>query len=139
MVAMEVSRQVPTLEIAPGKHIAASKPSTSAPDDPPRYMLCEAVPLGAGTYRFVPRPVLEWMGLSQTALAKVGITLSGTTLRRLGRAGFIRVRPISPNRYEFNFASWLEHCRRVEADPEEFWDTPDVRGKTNRQRYLEAL
>ncbi|WP_414664892.1 hypothetical protein [Horticoccus sp. 23ND18S-11] len=127
-------------EVAPGKRIPVPALPGPAEATPLRYVLAEVVPLGGGTFRLVPRPVMEWMGLSQAALAKVGITLSENTLRRLGRAGFIRVRPVSPNRYEFNFTSWLEHCRRVEADPEEFWDRRENdKGRTNREKYLAAL
>lgn len=127
------------VEVAPGKKLEFTDS-----DPAPRYCLMELVPLGGATYRAIPRPLKEWMGLSQASLARVGITLSENTLRRLGRAGFIRVRPISPNRYEFNYQSWLEHCRRVESDAEEFWDRRDDlgggrKGRSNREKYLEAL
>jgi hypothetical protein len=51
------------------------------------------------------------------------------------------VRQMSPNRYEFNLLSWVEHCNAIESDPE-FWDrkVSTAAGlRTNRQRYLEAL
>jgi hypothetical protein len=127
------------VEIAPGRKLEF----TDA-DPAPRYCLMELIPLGGATYRAIPRPLKEWMGLSQASLARVGITLSENTLRRLGRAGFIRVRPISPNRYEFNYQSWLDHCRRVEADAEEFWERREKlpggrEGLSNREKYLAAL
>lgn len=130
---------VVAIEVAPGRKLEFSDP-----DPAPRYFLMELVPLGGATYRAIPRPLKEWMGLSQASLARVGITLSENTLRRLGRAGFIRVRPISPNRYEFNYQSWLEHCRRVEADAEEFWERREDLGggrlgRSNREKYLDAL
>lgn len=126
-----------TLEVAPGKPLATAPgvfPRLPAPERL-THMLCEVVPLGGGTFRLKPRPMLDWVGLSRDSLDALGISLSESTLRRLGRAGFIRIRPISPSRYEFNVTSFLDHCRAVEADPEEFWHRPDARGKTNWQKY----
>jgi hypothetical protein len=121
-----------TVEAAPGKKLELRE------SDPlPRYCIAENVPLGGGTYRVIPRPLIDWLSLSQGSLDRLGIGLSENTMRRLGRAEFIKVRQISPSRYEFNFQSWLEHCARCE-DPE-FWDTEDSKKKTNRAKYLEAL
>ncbi len=125
-----------TAEVAPGKRITIAEPEPL-----PRYVIAEAVPLGGGTYRIVPRLATNWISLSQGSLARLGITLSENTMRRLGRAGFIRIRAISPARYEFELQSWFQHCAATEAD-EEFWsrEVPTHAGKrTNLARYQEAL
>ncbi|MBI5770870.1 MAG: hypothetical protein HZA93_24040 [Verrucomicrobia bacterium] len=132
--------KLPLVEIAPGKVC----PPPVLPATGPGYTIAEVVPLGGGAFRLQPRPAIEWLGMTQSALRRVGITLSENTLRRLGRAGFIQVRPISPNRYEFNWQSWLAHCAAVESDPEGFWDAREDlgggrKGPTNREKYLKAL
>lgn len=121
-----------SVEIAPGKRIEVCDP-----DPIPRFVIAEMVPLGGGSYRVVPRVLNQWMGISQGTLAKLGITLSENTMRRLGRAEFFEVRQISPNRYEFNLQSWFAHAEKA-RDPE-FWDTKDAHGKSNRQKYVESL
>lgn len=123
------------VEVAPG-HKAEIRDA----DPLPRYVLAELVPLGGGQYRVVPRPLVEWMSLSQGALDRLGITVSENTMRRLGRAGFIQVRQVSPSRVEFNVQSWFAHCERVQDL--EFWDQPcgvgataTLRARTNWQLY----
>ncbi len=124
-------------EVAPGKKVELHE------GDPlPRFVLAEMVPTGRGEYRVVPRPLVEWMSLSQVALERLGITLSENTMRRLGRAGFIETRQVSPSRIEFNVQSWFAHCERV-RDPE-FWSAPcgvgptaALRARTNFELYQE--
>lgn len=130
------------LEIAPGQLHRAPAPSLpGAAEAGPRYLLAELVPVGGGLYRLQHRPMLEWVAVGSESLSRLGITCSESTMHRLGRAGFIRFRPISPSRYEFSLRSWLEHCARVEADPEEFWDRrePAPGGPTRREKYSQAL
>lgn len=128
------------IQVAPGKfaRLPTVSPSTvSPPTDLPRLILCEVIPLGGGTFRLQPRPLTDWVGFNQRVLDGLGISASQTTLRRLGVAGFIEVRQISPNRYEFSVSSWVTHCQRVQADPE-FWARADGKGKTNLRKYLEV-
>lgn len=121
-----------TVEIAPGKKIELRE------SDPlPRFCIAEMVPMGGGTYRVVPRPLVVWQSLSQVSLSRLGITLSENTMRRLGRGKFIELRQISPSRFEFNFQSWVDHCTRC-SDPE-FWHTKDAKKRTNLDRYKETL
>jgi hypothetical protein len=132
LVPLIGGRACVAVEIAPGKKVAVRDA-----DPLPRYVIAEMVPVGAGNYRLIPRVLNEWMSISQGSLAKLGITLSENTMRRLGRADFFEVRQISPNRYEFNLQSWFAHAEKA-RDPE-FWDAKDGHGKTNRQKYVESL
>ena len=125
-----------TVEAIPGRRIELRDPE---PLD--RHCIAELVPLGGGTYRVVPRLATIWLRFARDVVGKLGIGISGSTMRRLGEAGFIKIRQISPSCYEFDYASWLAHCAAVEADPE-FWDTvvqtPAGR-MTNRERYVKLI
>ena len=125
------------VEYVPGKRAEIKDP------DPleERFCIAELVPIGGGNYRVVPRIALTWLRFGREDLRRIGVRVSQSTLHRLGRAGFINIRQISPSCYELDYQSWTTHCAAVEADPE-FWDrevmTPAGK-RTNRQRYLEAL
>ncbi|WP_043588970.1 hypothetical protein [Geminisphaera colitermitum] len=130
-------RPLERVQVAPG-HFVDMHPSE---ENPPRHTLTELIPVGGGLYRQVTRLMPAWLPFNEETLRKVGISISKSTLHRLGRANLIRVRQTSPSCYEFHYDSWLQHCAAVEADPE-FWEkeVETTAGKRTRfQLYREAL
>jgi hypothetical protein len=72
-----------------------------------------------------------WVQVTDATESVDGIPLSRSTLLRLGRAGFIRLRRITPLSIQVHLGSLLDHLEAVE-DPE-FWD------ERNNRKYREAL
>jgi hypothetical protein len=136
MVAMQQSSPAPKIEAAPGKSVTMHAPAFS-PDELPKFMTAQVVPLGGGAFRLQPRPLNAWVSFSRRDLDRLGITISQTTLRRLAVAKFIEVRQISPSRHELSLQSWFAHCDRVQNDPE-FWTRKDAAGKSNLKKYVEV-
>lgn len=87
----------------------------------PQEMLCTVVPIGGGEFKL--RPIMhEWVQFSERTLAALNLGSQYQTLRRLGRAGFIRFRKISPNVLQVHLPSLMDHLAAMEADPD-FWDS----------------
>ena len=62
---------------------------------------------------------------------RIGLKVSANTLKRLGRAGFIRLRRPVPAQYQLHIGSLIEHLENCEE--EDFWTEANVR------KYMEAL
>lgn len=121
------------VEVVPGKKFVPL-PITAVPP----VAIAELVPAGDGTYRVVARICPQWFTCQSANLRKLGIGISGTSMLRLIRAGFVDGQQTTPQVHQFDYYSYQGHMQRA-ADPE-FWDRTEAGyRKTNRQRYREVL
>jgi hypothetical protein len=97
----------------------------------PAFALIEWTRVGDGKYE--PRLVTadEWVNMSDDMETRIGLKVSANTLKRLGRAGFIRLRRPVPAQYQLHIGSLIEHLENCEE--EDFWTEANVR------KYMEAL
>lgn len=121
------------VEIVPGRR------SQDLCDDAlPPLALAEVIPQGGGTFRLVARMSDHWFSNNTKTLRRLGIGISGTSMKRLIRAGFVEGQQTTPQVHQFNYHSYLKHMERA-RDPE-FWDQTDPgHTKTNRERFRDAI
>lgn len=123
-----------SVEIVPGKTFLPL-----APENVNTIALAELVPAGDGTFKAVVRICPRYFTVSRRDLRKLNIPISEMTLRRLITARFVSGQAVTPGVTQFDFFSYLDHVRRVDADPE-FWSRTDEPHRfTNRERYRQAL
>lgn len=114
------------VQVAPGKW--ASK---GGPD--PEYVLAEVFRHADGTLGLRPADEGRCARLTADLGHMLGFPGQLHTVRRLARAGFIRMPQPSPGCYLLDLDSWYRHLRETEEDTD-FWD-PDG---PNLRRYLMA-
>jgi len=129
------------VEAAPGERGAcpAGALDPSQVKAPP-FAICRMTRLGNGDYRPVPVEWGEWISLRDDAAARLGINLSRNTLIRLWLNGYIKMRQPSPQIYELNLASLVDHLRAV-RDDSGFWSRPAADGtnRTRREAYAKEI
>lgn len=114
------------VQVAPGRWAARGGPD-------PEYILAEVFRHADGTLGFRPSGEGRFVKLTPRVGELLGFSGQLNTIRRLARAGFIRMPQPSPCVYMLELDSWFEHMRATEEDPD-FW-APE--GKHMRQ-YLMA-
>lgn len=113
------SREAPSgalVQVAPGKWAAKGGPD-------PEIILAEVFRHPDGTLGFRPSGEGRWVKLTPRVGELLGFEGQLHTVRRLARAGFVRLAHPSPDVYQLNLDSWFDHLRNTEEDPD-FWD-PD--------------
>jgi len=99
----------------------------------PEYVVCETVRHKDGTLSLRPSGIGPLCKFSEPLLERLGFGGRLETLRRLARAGFIRLYPLSPSVNLIDMDSLWAHLQAVEEDPD-FWD----REGGNFRRYCLA-
>ncbi len=121
------------VEIIPGRKFVAL-PVNSVN----QLAIAEMVPAGDGTFRIVARICPRYFSCSAKNLRRLGIDISKRTMQRLINGKFVRGQKTTPNLFQFDYFSYLEH-EAAASDPE-FWDRtePDQRF-SNLERFRQAL
>lgn len=114
------------VQVAPGRWAMRGGPD-------PEYILAEVFRHADGTLGFRPSGEGRYVKLSARLGEMLGFPGQLHTIRRLARAGFIRMPQPSPSVYLLDLDSWFAHMAATEDDPE-FW-APE--GK-NLRRYRMA-
>lgn len=121
-VADEDAVLVPARE-QPGRWICRSA-------EPPEYVVCETVRHKDGTLSLRPSGIGRLVKFSEPLLRGLGFDGRLETLRRLARAGFIKLYAFSPSVNLVDMDSLWNHLLTVGDDPE-FW----ARDGENFKRY----
>lgn len=114
------------VQVAPGKWAMRGGPD-------PEYILAEVFRHPDGTLGFRPSGEGRFVKLTPHVGELLGFAGQLHTIRRLARAGFIRMPQPSPCVYMLELDSWFEHMRTTEDDPD-FWDPEGE----NLKKYLMA-
>lgn len=96
----------------------------------PEYVVCESVRHTDGTLSLRPSGIGALCKFSEPLLQKLGFDGRLETLRRLARAGFIKLYALSPSVNLVDMDSLWAHLQAVDEDPD-FWD----RDGDNFRRY----
>jgi hypothetical protein len=115
-----------TIRITPGLEIQPA-PIAAVP----AFAVVEWISKPDGTFRPQLTTHAEWISLTDEQQSIPGIPASRSTLLRLGRAGFVKLRRITPLWVQIHLPSLIEHLENCE-DPE-FWDDKRT------ERYRRAL
>lgn len=99
----------------------------------PEYILCESVRHPDGTLSLRPSGIGTLIKFSASKLQALGFNGRLETLRRLARAGFIKLYALSPSVNMVDMDSLWGHLQTV-ADEPDFWD----REGDNFKRYCFA-
>jgi len=110
-----------SVEVAPNQKLVPLSPQ------PGQVLVHDLVPAG-DFLRSVARVHDKFMRMTEDMTRKLGLGVSYSTLRRLVDAGFVKGAKIAPKTYVMSLASYYEHVKRCEADPE-FWDRPENKKK----------
>lgn len=94
----------------------------------PEYVVCESVRHPDGTLSLRPSGIGTLCKFSEPLLRALGFDGRLETLRRLARAGFIRLYALSPSVNLVDMDSLWAHLQAVEEDPD-FWDRDGDRFK----------
>lgn len=110
------------VQVAPGKWSMRG-----APD--PEHIIAEVFRHGDGTLGFRPAGYGRMAKLCSLTGALIGFPGQLETIRRLGRAAFIRLYHPSPSVYLLDLDSWFAHLDLTQDDPD-FWDPEGPNLKT---------
>jgi hypothetical protein len=114
-------------QVAPGKWAASAK------GEDPEHIIAEVFRHADGTLGFRPSGYGRMAKICSATGALLGFQGQLETIRRLGRAGFVRLCHPSPSVYLLDLDSWFAHLDQTEEDPD-LWDA----GGANLRRYLMA-
>lgn len=114
------------IQVAPGKWAMRGGPD-------PEYVLAEVFRHADGTLGLRPADEGRCARLTGDLGQMLGFPGQLHTVRRLARAGFVRMPQPSPCVYMLDLDSWFQHLHETEDDPD-FWD-PDG---PNLRKYLMA-
>jgi len=136
-----LARQLPVIGAKPGTHVEPLPGRKFVPlelEAIDAVAIAELVPAGDGTFRLVARICPQWFSCSTKNLRRLGIGISGSSMLRLIRAGFVEGRNETPQVTQFNYFSYRDH--QIATNDPEFWDrTEPGQAFTNRQRYSQAI
>jgi hypothetical protein len=122
-----------TVEALPGRRYV---PIPVEAIDP--IAVAEVVPCGGGMFRIVARIGPQWFSCKAKILRGLGIGISGTSMTRLIRGGFVEGWQVTPGVFQFNYHSFKRH-EEASSDPD-FWERTEPGHRfTNRQRYSQAV
>lgn len=114
------------VQVAPGKWAMKGGPD-------PEYILAEVFRHADGTLGLRPADEGRCARLTSELGQMLGFPGQLHTVRRLARAGFVRMPQPSPCVYMLDLDSWYRHLHETEDDPD-FWEA----GGQNLRRYLMA-
>ena len=114
------------VQVAPGKWAMKNGPD-------PEYILAEVFRHPDGTLGLRPADEGRCVRLTWQVGEMLGFPGQLHTVRRLARAGFVRMPQPSPGVHLLDLDSWYKHLHETEAEPE-FWDPEG----DNLRRYLMA-
>lgn len=132
--APKIEHDVSPSEMPAGKlvQVAPNKWAMRGGPDP-EYIIAEVFRHPDGTLGFRPSGDGRCVKLSPRIGELLGFSGQLHTIRRLARAGFIRLPQPSPCVYLLDLDSWFRHVENTESDPD-FWDSDGP----NLRRYLMA-